>query len=1280
MDEDDDSSGTGNDKFAETLAAMSARYTTPEAKTLARKAFTDLYNERGQSSADEQAALNEMDEEAKSAKEALRAARQKIASQRFNEQAKWFSIAGALGQGSKSGRFGEELGRLGNVLSDQSAAKQKFGMDQSQAILENLLKEGSVDKDNIAAKLAAIKARRTSDQALMTKSLDVLGREIKPGGGTGSRNMSPFGKIASDEGLEPGTPAFTKRVQDLYNIDLKQKQQAAGLDVSDITDDDRQILAQQYGAPLATVDPFRGLSTKARQLAVQKSVDEGQKLISTTTESDNTARDAMRKIDRFMALNKKTASGPIYGMPGVGFLTGFSNSAQEMDTIRADMARKQRQPGEGQVSNFDAEQFLKATIGRGKSYSANSNIARGLKAAKQLQIEQNEFLSNYLAVNQHLQGAKESWNRYIEANPIFDPTGKQGNFDLNKGRIDYKAWFRSRMLPPPVVTGAAGDVPVPGHQQSHMAADIEPNAVDDELAAMTPAERQWATTPAQARGGQVRYAKGGKVASLKALQESPTYTALRQQIQALMGRVQGARNYAAPPPAMPATPPNSAMAKIASDKQSLIDSVRSQVPASDAGPMQSTSQALDLALQGKDQGAGMRSEQLWRVLQDMASKYKMARGGYAEGGEADAQKRGERAMTAQIARQLAQGAGYNWSDEALGSLEGDGGVRNERSALEDFSGDNPLSALGLQMAGAVPTGMAAGAIGHRVLQGMRGSGPSFHPRLGMRKGRAAALAALIERVLPKSAIGKMAVSGATSGAIAGAGAAQEDRGAGAGEGAVLGTVLGPLLGLSSKYGLGAARRGWDLVSGNGPRAADEKVLTALANDTTNVGDVTKRMTKDARMGVPSMIGDSAGKNTAALMEAVAGKSGRGPGELAQKLEDRQAGQGDRVENQINKALKPSEYFSEEQKLRDELYTNAKPLYEKAYKTAPPVKVGDVSYLYDSKAGRKAMKDAVDLMNGEGIPIGKKDFFGNVRQLSLQSLDYTKRALDDAITKEEGSGANYAATNRGRVLRGMRDKLRGILDDQSPDYLAARQQYAGDLEVLDALRAGKDKFSSLSPKQVENLVGGMSFAEKDAYRTGVAQTLFEAASKAPRGSNVAARIVGNPAITQKLGALFDSPKEAQSFSDALVREFGMYKQSQGAISNAARQRAGSAAAGLDDTPLAHAADMALDAGQQAVFLPGLGQNTGGPWSAARMMQWVRNKMPMSEQTANEVSDTLGIQDPKAAKAVIDRLMKEGQRLEQRQSVSEAVRRAATRAGAVAVQPDPWAQGDDEGDTP
>jgi hypothetical protein len=491
---------------------------------------------------------------------------------------------------------------------------------------------------------------------------------------------------------------------------------------------------------------------------------------------------------------------------------------------------------------------------------------------------------------------------------------------------------------------------------------------------------------------------------------------------------------------------------------------------------------------------------------------------------------------------------------------------------------------------------------------------------------------------------------------------------------VLGGIFGPLGGLASKYGVGAVRRAKDWLTGSGISPADEKVLTAVSADELELDDMVRKLDADRKAGVPSTLADTGGKNVEALTEAVAGKPGSSTKKLVEKMEQRQGTQGERVTEAVNKALAPDDYYGHLDKLTNDLYTNAKPMYEAAYKNAKPIPVEKVDFLYNSREGKKAIKDAVNLMNADGVPIGRKDVMGSVRNLNLQTLDYVKRSLDDMISKEEANGS----TNRGRILRKMRDKLRDTLDQTSPEYRAARAQYAGDLEVLDALKTGREQFDRLAPRELERLVKDMSFAERDALRTGVAERLFEKIASTPRGGNTVRKVLGNKAMAEKLAALFDKPSDYNKFAQALEREFEIFEKSRAALSNAQKARSQTVREGLDETPLASAADVALDVGQQAVLLPGLASSTGvgGPWTAARMMQWVRNKMPVSERTANEIADTLAIDDPTAARETIERLRREAQRLESRVRSGQTVGREASKATAVATAPDPWGHLEEE----
>ena len=1114
MDEEEEST-TGLNQGLGVLTNMYNNYTTPEAQNLARQTYTELYSGRKAARAQQAQAYQSMEMTAVQARDALRQAREKLLAKRRNNADILLALAAGFGSPTRTGGFAENLGMAAQQAIDPVRKRGEWEQARDAQALEYELGAQDIDRKLAEAKLKYLQGQETSDTRLMSESMKVIGRETRPRGAGSGSGMSNFGKIARDEGLEPGTPGFRDRVTQLYDEDLRQRRQASGVDVEEVDPREKAALAFEYGVPVSKVDPFAGKSTKVRQAAEEAARKAGEKVLVDMSEGDTLAREAKQQAQRFLALNKRQASGPLYGLPVVGWVTGFSDAAQEMDKITAELARKQRQPGEGQVSNFDAAQFLKASLARGKNYGTNLNIGKAVMAASDLRIAQSEFIANYLAINGHLTGSKEAWNRYLESNPIFDPA-KPGTFTLNKKRKEFKDWFRETM---------------PREEE-----DDAPPDDDPVWAGMTPAEI------AEARAAPRAFAEGGIVL--------------------------------------------------------------------DEGEELSEQDALNL------------------------EKY---------------------------VRAMAQGATYNFSDEMLAAGQRgpyEENLARERAELEALSASQPLGAMGAEAVGSLPTGIGTGAAAHFAGKRLKGG-----------KGRVSKTVAAVERLLPKSLYGKMVVGGAASGALGGMGAAQEDDMAQqAATQGVIGGILGPLGGLASKYGIGAARRGIDWLTGRGISAADEKILTAIDADDLALDEMTAKLAADRKAQVPSTLAETGGKNVEALAQAVAGKPGASTRQMVEKIEARQAKQGERVSEAINRALAPDEYYGKLDQLTSNLYTNAKPLYDAAYTSAKAIPVKDISFLYDSKIGKKALKDAIELMRADGLKIGKTDITGNVKSLGLQTLDYTKRALDDMITREEKDGS----TNRGRILRKVRDKLRERLDLSSPEYRAARAQYAGDLEVLDALKLGREQFDKLAPKELGRMVKDMSYAERDALRTGVAEKLFEKIANTARGGNTVRKVLGNQAMADRLQAIFEKPADYKKFVQALEREFQVFEQSRRTLSSARSSRAANVAQGLEDTPLASAADMALDVGQQAVMLPALtgSSGAGGPWTAARMMQWVRSKMPVSERTANEVADTLGIDDPAAAKATIDRLKKEAERLQKRVRSGQGVAQQASKATAVATAPDPW----------
>lgn len=318
-------------------------------------------------------------------------------------------------------------------------------------------------------------------------------------------------------------------------------------------------------------------------------------------------------------------------------------------------------------------------------------------------------------------------------------------------------------------------------------------------------------------------------------------------------------------------------------------------------------------------------------------------------------------------------------------------------------------------------------------------------------------------------------------------------------------------------------------------------------------DIASGVRQTNRMGIPGMVLDDDTLRPAA--QATMSSTGTPNAvEALQRLKARSASIADRAEDQVNRGLAPSPYFDEHAKLTDALYSNSKPLYEKAYAAHPAVQSKLLFQIMDTPAGKKAVKKALTLMrNQPGKKIGKVDALGMLRAPSLEFLDHVKRGLDDLITNEEGAGPSRKSTALGKSMRELRNKLRDELDTATVDkagkslYKDARMQYAGDLEVLDALELGREKFASMRPEELEKAVKSMSWAEKDSLRTGAAQKLFEQLQDSTDGTNSAKKVIGNESNRRKLRALFDNDKQYKLFEAALLRDAELFDESKRLIS-------------------------------------------------------------------------------------------------------------------------------------
>lgn len=1057
--------------------------TTAEAQGYARK----FLNRSLSGDQDERQAslMHDIENNATAAKKALQEAQAKLMAARVDPQEQAFKQASAWLAPTKTGRFGEQLGNYMDERANELAAQRKLEASQNSSNLDYNLKMTDVDSNTLQSRMALEKLREQQEGSLAGKSLTILGRSIGKENSPAAKPNSPFGKIAQDEGLTPGSPQYIARVNELAQVDVANKKARAGTDTAFQDPIEKNAVATAAGVPADVPDPWNGQSTRQRITGQAIEQRAATKKLNDYTTTDAQTQAGLRALEEFEKLNAVTHTGPELapialggvhaGLHGVGADAGhgegwninpvswfqqFKPNIQTMNKLSSQLTGLAiPDKGFGRVTNMDMSIFQKGMIGIDKSPQTNAAIAQALKIRLQNDLDRHEFENNFYQVHGHLRGSEQAWNKYLTDNPIFaSKDGKTPLYDpktqapvLNPNRLDYKTYFANHNKASLAQEGISDESPPENTNLVQGDRQAPGQVAEDNL-------------PAKAKGGSIHMAEGGDLAdSLAALRSGAT-------------------------------------AKLSPGTEN------------------------------------------------------------------------------------ANSPGLNFAGEALGGA-----------------------------------GSVAALLALSRLRGRLGGGPN------------------LARLVAEHPAVASSLAGAGAGAVAGAASSKDaDPSTDALTYGLTGAMLGPMARFGARGATNALGRLADRVRGQTINPGDRSVINAIQGDNPKWDAVASQLRQDARMKVPTTLGDAVGPRTTGLATAALSKDTPQTAAYGQQLEQRQAGANTRVMDQTNQALKPDNYLTETKKLQDALYSNAKPLYEAAYAAHQSVQAPALMDLMNTPSGQEAAARAFRMMQDMQIPVGQPDATGMVQHPSLQYLDQVKRALDDMITREEGTGPTYQATNQGRVLRGMRDNLRGQIDQATAGpngqpglYQQARQQYAGDLEVSDALRSGREDFASLTPDELRAKVGNMSFAEKDAFRSGVAEGLFSKLGNTPDQQNPAKRVISTPALQEKLTAMFDKASDAGKYLSALQREADMFDTSKGMINASGK-------------------------GQAASFSP------------ASIASAARSRL-MTKDTAGQVADTLSAEAGPEAQEKIMRLRAAADRLKARSDFGNQAGVAAGAGLATAVTP-------------
>lgn len=449
----------------------------------------------------------------------------------------------------------------------------------------------------------------------------------------------------------------------------------------------------------------------------------------------------------------------------------------------------------------------------------------------------------------------------------------------------------------------------------------------------------------------------------------------------------------------------------------------------------------------------------------------------------------------------------------------DRALADERGDFQKFEEAHPVIAAGANIAGGMLSSipLAGGAMGAKTAAGV---------------------------------IGRGALSGAATGAVGGFGAGEggfEDRAISAGRGAAVGGVIGAGLPVIAKAGSEAAKVVGNVTGlRNNRNVALDQLGRAFERD--NVDPISIAPERGATNDRGMALVDQGGKNVTRLGRTVETIPGAGADRAHAFLNERQAGQGERVASDVEKGLGGDDFYKTLDDLNEQRKTAAAPLYEEAYKPQHVWSDEVETLTKDRPSIRQAMARAKNIAEEEGRdPSGlglMMDADGNVKiektAAGMQTLDYVKRGLDDVLnTFRDPVTGKLRLDEGGRAIEATRKRFVAELDRLNPKYAEARAAWGGPTQSMDAVNLGRD-FARNDAEATLARFRQLSPGDQNMFRLGVARELKGKIEGTKDGHDAVSKIFGSPGQRKRLEALFPDTASFGTFEKAMNDEIKMTK--------------------------------------------------------------------------------------------------------------------------------------------
>lgn len=450
---------------------------------------------------------------------------------------------------------------------------------------------------------------------------------------------------------------------------------------------------------------------------------------------------------------------------------------------------------------------------------------------------------------------------------------------------------------------------------------------------------------------------------------------------------------------------------------------------------------------------------------------------------------------------------------------------------------------------------------------------------------------------------------------------------GAGVGAALGAASYPLV----QAGRGAYNAiGGMLGVGNQSRA-QSAVAEALMRSGMDESQVAAALDDAARAGQGEyMVADALGNSGQRMLSGVA----RAPGDMrqtiAETLQNRQMGQGERLTNAL------SEGFGAPQTAR------------RTTERLTAARASDAARNYGaarSAAGTVDPTEAIRLAD-DFLQPGASRVFQNSTNIADDSVESAVRRARQYLTDGNSTIRDFSTAFRAkieldsmieranpsvqRVLIPIRNALDDSLSTAAPEYAAARDAYRMQSGVIDSIDTGTGAASART-RATDNIreFGTLSPDQQQAFRVGYANPFIarvEAAATSPTTNK--ARMLQTGKTAQEFPA-FAVPGRADQLADRIAREQRMFETANAALGGS------------------RTADNLADLGEMAAFDPSMiGAIATGNIKGAVVQALTKGSQALqgrNSQTRDMIARLLLETSPTQATAELSRAVQAGERL-------------------------------------